>query len=70
MEIYKEALIRVSLYFFFAFESRCIMKGVIVMKKVIGICAIIYTALIVYAFVWSKKLTERTFAKIERDLES
>lgn len=46
------------------------MKGVIVMKKVIGICVIIYTALTVYAFVWSKKLTERTFAKIERDLES
>lgn len=40
------------------------------MKKVISICVIIYTALTVYAFMWSKRLYERTFAKIERDLES
>lgn len=40
------------------------------MKKVISVCVIIYTALTVYAFVWSKKLTECTFAKIKRDLES
>ena len=44
------------------------------MKKVISICVIIcviiYTALTVYAFMWSKKITECTFAKIERDLES
>ena len=40
------------------------------MKKVIGMCVIVYTALTVYAFMWSKKLTERTFAEIKRDLES
>lgn len=40
------------------------------MRKIISICVLICTALTVYAFVWSKKIIERTFAKIERDLES